>query len=157
MRGNLTKAAIVLLSLEACLCGPATAQRGFQWRGGGGWGPDGAYARLYDPSTIQTVSGEIVGIEHMTPQKGMGAGVHLLLKTAGETIPIHLGPAWYVEHQDVTVASGDRVEVQGSRISFDGKPAIIAAEVRKGDAALVLRDAAGIPVWAGWRRRGAPR
>jgi hypothetical protein len=29
---------------------------------------------------------------------------------------------------------------------------VMAAEVRKGDRVLVLRDAAGIPVWAGWRQ-----
>jgi len=38
------------------------------------------------------------------------------------------------------------------RVAFDGKPAIIAAEVKKGDSTLVLRDSAGIPPWAGWRR-----
>jgi hypothetical protein len=29
--------------------------------------------------------------------------------------------------------------------------AIIAAEIRKGDEALMLRDANGSPMWAGWR------
>jgi hypothetical protein len=43
--------------------------------------------------------------------------------------------------------------VRGSRVTFDGKPAIIAATVRKGDEELALRDAAGRPVWSGWRRR----
>lgn len=32
------------------------------------------------------------------------------------------------------------------------QPAVIAVEVRKGDRTLTLRDASGIPVWAGWRR-----
>jgi hypothetical protein len=40
----------------------------------------------------------------------------------------------------------------GSRITYEGKPAIIAAEVKKGDEVLRLRDEKGIPVWAG--RRG---
>ncbi|HEU4344281.1 MAG TPA: hypothetical protein VFU31_22205 [Candidatus Binatia bacterium] len=47
----------------------------------------------------------------------------------------------------------DRVEVKGARITFEGKPAIIASEVKKGDEVLRLRDDAGFPVWAGWRRR----
>jgi hypothetical protein len=51
------------------------------------------------------------------------------------------------------IAAGDKIEVKGSRISFGGKPAIIAAEVRKGSAALMLRDPNGVPAWAGWRRR----
>jgi hypothetical protein len=41
--------------------------------------------------------------------------------------------------------------VKGSRIIYNGKAAIIAAEVKKGDALLKLRDENGIPAWAGWR------
>jgi hypothetical protein len=36
---------------------------------------------------------------------------------------------------------------------FDGKPTIIAAEVKKGDGILKLRDKNGFPMWAGWRKR----
>jgi hypothetical protein len=46
----------------------------------------------------------------------------------------------------------DESEVKGSRIIFEGKPAIIAAEVIKGDEVLTLRDASGFPAWNGWRR-----
>jgi hypothetical protein len=35
---------------------------------------------------------------------------------------------------------------EGSRITFEGKHIIIAAEVKKGDETLVLRDASGFPV-----------
>jgi hypothetical protein len=35
---------------------------------------------------------------------------------------------------------------------MNGKPALIAAEVKKGDALLRLRDESGIPAWAGWRK-----
>jgi hypothetical protein len=52
----------------------------------------------------------------------------------------------------VKIEPKDKVEVTGSRITFDGKPAIIAAEVKKGDEALKLRDDNGFPVWSGWRR-----
>ncbi|MFI5168398.1 MAG: DNA-binding protein, partial [Thermoanaerobaculales bacterium] len=88
----------------------------------------------------------------MTPSKGMGRGVHLMLKTDKETISVHLGPVWYVEHQDTKIAAGDKIEVKGSRITYQGKLAIIAAEIHKGDEVLMLRDANGIPMWAGWRR-----
>ena len=37
-------------------------------------------------------------------------------------------------------------------VKIDGKEALIASEVKKGDETLVLRDSAGIPAWAGWRR-----
>jgi hypothetical protein len=37
-------------------------------------------------------------------------------------------------------------------VTFEGKPAIIAAEIKKGDETLRLRDDAGVPAWSGWRR-----
>jgi len=60
--------------------------------------------------------------------------------TGGGTVAVHLGPEWYIERLDGKLAKGDAVEVKGSRVTFAGNPAIIAAEVKKGDAVLKLRD-----------------
>ncbi len=110
--------------------------------------------RLYDPKTVETISGEIVSVERIGAPNGMG-GVHATLRSdKGETIPVHLGPSWYLDKQSVTLAPGDQITVRGSRITFEGKPAIIAAEVTKGGQVLRLRNDNGVPVWAGWRRRG---
>ena len=84
--------------------------------------------------------------------KGMYSGVHVMLKTDKETISVQLGPEWYIERLDTKIVKGDTIEVKGSRVMFADKPAIIAAEVKKGDSTLVLRDVSGIPAWAGWRR-----
>ncbi|RJQ39332.1 MAG: DNA-binding protein [Nitrospiraceae bacterium] len=129
------------------------AQRGMNWRGSGGWGPEGQYGRMYNPKTIESISGEVASVEKISPIKGMCYGVHLILKTDKETISIHLGPGWYIENQDIKIQPKDRIEVKGSRITFQGSPAIIAAEVKKADKILRLRDESGIPFWAGWRRR----
>jgi hypothetical protein len=83
----------------------------------------------------------------------MSAGVHMIMQTDKEQISVHLGPGFYVENQDVKIESKDKVEVKGSRVTFGGKPAIIAAEVKKGDEVLKLRDDNGFPMWSGWRRR----
>jgi hypothetical protein len=131
----------------------ALAQRGPMWKGGGGWGPGTPYGRMYNPQTVETISGEVVSVDKITPTKGMAHGVHATVKTDKDTISVHLGPGWYIENQDVKIALKDKIEVKGSRITFDSKPAIIAAEVKKGDDVLVLRDASGFPVWSGWRRR----
>jgi len=128
------------------------AQRGMKWTGSGGWGMGGQYGRMYDPKTVETIGGEVVSVDEMRPMKGMSSGVHLTVKTGTETISVHLGPAWYIANQDVKISSGDKVSITGSRITFNGKPAIIAAEVKKGDEILKLRDENGYPVWSGWRR-----
>jgi hypothetical protein len=131
----------------------AQPRGGMMWRGSGGWGPGTPYNRNYDQKSLETVSGEVVAVDLLTPGKGMSTGVHLNLKTDKEIVSVHLGPAWYLENQDVKIEKKDRVEVTGSRITFGGKPAIIASEVRKGDEVLTLRDKAGLPVWSAWRRR----
>jgi hypothetical protein len=122
------------------------------WRGSGGWGMGGSYQRIYNPATVETLTGEVLAVERIRPVRGMSYGVHLLMKTPEETISVHLGPAWYIERLDTKIAKGDRIEVKGSRVTVMGKPAIIAQEVKKGDSRLVLRDSSGIPAWAGWRR-----
>jgi hypothetical protein len=128
-------------------------QRGMKWQGSGNWGPGTQYGRLYNPQTMETVKGEVVGVDTITPIKGMSSGVHLMVKTEKETISVHLGPVWYIERQDMKIDPGDKVEITGSRIIFQGKPAIIAAEVKNGAEILKLRDENGFPVWSGWRRR----
>ncbi|OPX99018.1 MAG: hypothetical protein A4E58_00529 [Syntrophorhabdus sp. PtaB.Bin006] len=129
------------------------AQRGMRWKGSGGWGMEGQYGRMYDPKTVETIAGEVTGVQRITPMKGMSYGVHLIVKTDKETLPVHLGPAWYIENQDIRIQVKDRIEVRGSRIAFQGKPAIIAAEVKKGDEILQLRNENGFPAWSGWRQR----
>jgi len=60
--------------------------------------------------------------------------------------------SWYIENRDIRIEPKDKIEVAGSRITYQGKPAIIAAKVKKGDEVLKLRDENGLPVWAGWRK-----
>jgi hypothetical protein len=148
---SLVIAAIAVLF--AAVSSNAQPGPGMMWRGSGGWGPGTQYNRMYDPKTVETISGEVISIGQFTPAKGMFGGIHMNVKTGKETISVHLGPSWYLENQDVKIEAKDRVEVKGSRIAFGGKPAIIAAEVRKGQEVLTLRDESGFPAWMAWRRR----
>ena len=146
---------IIITILVAALILVATAAFAQGWkgyRGSGGWGLGTPYTGLFNPSTVETIAGEVQKVEAVVPMKGMNTGVQLILKSDKETIPVHMGPGWYIERLDTKIEKGDKVEIRGSRVNFGGKPAIIAAEIRKGNAALMLRDSSGIPVWAGWRR-----
>ncbi len=121
-------------------------------RGMGEWERGSRYNRMFDPKTVETVRGEVVSVDKIVPRKGMSYGLHAVLKTDKEEISVHLGPGWYMEKQEFKVATGDTIEVKGSRIAFRGKPAIIAEEVKKGEGVLKLRDEAGVPAWSGGRR-----
>jgi hypothetical protein len=109
-----------------------------------------AAQRNYDPKTVETIQGKVVSVEK-TPSKGRSYGIHLILQTDKETIPVHLGPGWYVEKQTPRIEPNDTVTVTGSRVTVGAKPAIIAAQVKKGNDILKLRDENGIPTW---RRAG---
>jgi DNA/RNA endonuclease YhcR with UshA esterase domain len=84
----------------------------------------------------------------------MGMGIHLNLQTDKETIAVHLGPDWFMKKQSPQIETGDAIEVTGSRVTFDGKPAIIAAEIKKGNKVIKLRDQNGVPLWSGRGRQG---
>jgi hypothetical protein len=145
----------VVCVLGLGLVSEAFCQRGQMgnWQGSGGWGMGTPYQRLYDPSTVVAVSGVVESVERIAPRKGMNPAISLVVKTDKETLTIHLGPEWYIGRLDTKIEKGDKLEIKGSRVTLEGKPIIIAQELKKGENSLVLRDNTGIPVWAGWRRR----
>ena len=126
------------------------AQRGRGWRGGCGNGSP--CCRTYNSETEETISGEVVSVDKIVRGKEGFYGIHITVRTDKETVTVHLGPGWYIENQDTKIEIKDKVEITGSKISYEGKTAIIAYEVKKGDDTLVLRDAHGFLAWRGWRR-----
>jgi len=136
----------LVLTASLALAGPG------KWggRGSGGWGMGTPYQGMYDPAKVESIAGEVIALEQTVPMKRMNQGIALVVKTEKETVSVHLGPTWYLERRDEKIVKGDKVEVKGVRTTLLGKPDVIAAEVRNGDKTLVHRDAAGVPVWAGW-------
>lgn len=140
---------VFVLTASLAVAGPGR----WSGRGSGGWGMGTPYQGMYNPATQVTISGEVVGIEKTVPMRRMNEGLAAVIKTEKETVTVHLGPTWYLERLDEKIAKGDKVEIKGVRTTLAGKPVILAAEVKKGDKVLVLRDSAGVPVWAGWGMR----
>lgn len=129
------------------------AQGRMGWGRGGGWGHGSQYCSMYNAQAVETIAGKVLSVDQITPMRGMHYGIHLMVKTEKEEISVHLGPGWFLENQDMAVEANDQVEITGSRITYEGKPALIAAEVKKGENVLILRDKNGFPAWSGWRRR----
>ena len=136
-----------LIIVALVMCGFSVAPTTLaQARRGAGGGP---LARTYDTNTVETIRGEVLSVEKASPPQDRGYGIHLVLKTDKETIPVHLGPASYVEQQAPRIEPKDNVEVTGSRVTLEGKSALIAAQIKIGNHVLKLRDEAGRPAWAG--------
>jgi hypothetical protein len=105
--------------------------------------------RFYDPETVETIQGKVLSVEKTATGNNRGYRVHLMLQTDKETISVRLGPAWYIDKQTPRIEANDTVTVTGSRVTVDGKPTIIAAQITKGNDILKLRDDNGIPAWTG--------
>jgi hypothetical protein len=124
---------------------------------GPGWGckNDGNCAqgcgsnRMYDTARVETVTGQVVSLEPLACRRGNCQGIGLTLNSGAANIAVHLGPQWYLDTQSVKLAAGDTVEIKGSRAFRRGEDIFIASEVKKGSEVMKLRDASGVPAWAG--------
>jgi hypothetical protein len=105
----------------------------------------------YDASKEVKVKGSIEDIKEMTMGKGE-VGVHLMVKTATETIEVRLCPSGYLKDFEFALAKGQQVEVTGSKVKVEEKDVILAREVVQGNNTLTLRDKQGSPVWT-WLKK----
>ena len=128
--------------LSLVLAGAAWGQTGP--RDGPGGGPSG----LYDPQTVATVSGVVVSLTPPQAEAGLPYLAYLTLRTETGKIKVFLGPSLYVDKLPVQINVLDKIQVTGSKITWEGKPVILAAEVKKGDQVLKLRETNGTPVGA---------
>jgi hypothetical protein len=133
---------LIAIAISTLSVASALAQRGM----GQGAG------RMYDPATETTVKGTVEEVKQIPGQRGGASGTHLIVKTDKETLEVHLGPTAFLEKEKFTFAKGDQIQVTGSKVKIGGADALLAREVKKGDKALTLRNAQGIPVWSGGRR-----
>jgi hypothetical protein len=130
------------------------AQMAMRWIGTEGWGQATPYERLFNQYNLQVITGSIYRIDTITPMTGMTVGIQLVIRTATrEEVAVHLGPSWYIRHQDMDLTLNDNVEIRGARFSLKGKNVMAAFEVRTPDRVLLLRDEDNVPYWCGWRKR----
>ena len=118
---------------------------------GRGWGRWAQADHRYDVETVETVKGTVEDVAYVAPTRGLGPGpgVHFTLKRGSEMLDVMLGPVTYLNEQAEPFEKGDAVTVVGSRITLDGKPALIAKTLTFGDKTIALRDDAGFPKWRG--------
>jgi hypothetical protein len=102
----------------------------------------------YDVAKEVTLTGTVDTVK-IIPGPGQQSGVHLMLKTAKETIEIDLGPDWFLTQQKIQFAAGDAVTVIGSRVKIAANESVIARQIKRGEVTLTFRDEKGFPRWSG--------
>jgi hypothetical protein len=137
------------LAATATPCGPDGHCRCGHGPQAGLAGPP-AGARLYDPDTVTTLRGVAADVAVVPGRRGSG-GLHVTLEADGKATEVHVGPTWFLERQGLELARGDSVEVTGSLVEKNGKPVLIARDLKKGAKTFTLRDERGVPTWAGRR------
>lgn len=115
-------------------------------------GKGGESGGQYNPKTVVTVSGVVVSKTQPSVQQGLPYLVYLTLETEKGQIAIFLGPNLYVDQLPVKIKALDKIQVTGSKVMLGGKTVILAAEVKKGDQVLKVRDLHGVPLWSGGGR-----
>ena len=101
----------------------------------------------YDQSAERTVSGLVLGgRDFQCPVSGT-LGSHITVKTDTATIEVHLAPASFIKQYEILIRKDDNITVVGSRIMFEGKPALIAKSIVIGRDTYNFRDPKGRPLW----------
>jgi hypothetical protein len=121
---------------------------------GGAWGqsapPDrkkGSPGRVYNPQTVVTVSGIVVSVNAPPRDDGLPYLVYLTLQVGAEKISVFLGPNLYVDKLAGKIQALDKIQVTGSKVTWQGKPVIVAAEIKKGNQVFPFRRPDGTPYW----------
>ncbi len=107
-----------------------------------------ATAPKYNPATEGKFTGTVVQVvDRICPVSG-GMGSHVMLKLDdGTVIEVHMAPTKFVKTYELIFKEGDKLEVTGSKITFEDKETIFAREVRRGEDTFLFRDKNGNPVW----------
>jgi hypothetical protein len=135
-RANLIRTSAVCLTLLG-MCGVAAAQT----QHASAKPP----ALKYDLKAEKKIKGTVQ--EMKLEGQGRGALMHLVLKTASDTVNVYLCPERFIKDMGIELKAGDEVEVIGSPATDNGISIILAREIDKGSDAYVLRDEKGVPVW----------
>src|SRR5690554_2605515 len=112
----------VLINLIVMLVFPfyVDAQMGMKFRGSDGWGIQSQYERFFNNYSLNRYYGKITEIDTITPMHDMGSGIQLKLKGDREEYIVHLGPSWFIIHQDMSLGDRKSTRLNSShvRISY---------------------------------------
>lgn len=115
----------------------------------GVWVRDGLVLKNLDHNTSQTFSGEITDVTQVSvSSRSNDKAKALKINTPGGTQTVLLGPTAYLDQQPkISCKKGDRVTIQASRATVDGKEHWVATSIEYGGQRTVLIDESGNPSW----------
>lgn len=109
--------------------------------------PPAQHNYKYEVASQQTVEGIVSDTRDYSCPVSGALGAHIVIKSVGSEIEAHLAPVTFLKQYDININKGDRVTVVGSRIVYEGKPALIAKTVTVNHDTYNFRDDKGRPLW----------
>jgi hypothetical protein len=101
----------------------------------------------YNSQTVSTFKGQIVSVQRYNFVNKPAPYIQFILHTEGKDYTILAGPEWYVSSQGMILVTGEKIEVEGSLITINGKEIVLAQVLKKEGSVLKLRDKNGTPIW----------
>jgi len=103
----------------------------------------------YDATKETKIKGVVEDFREVPGEQGT---LHLVVKTESKTVLVHVGPTEFLKEIDTSFNKGDQVTVTGAVWpGTSGEEEILAREITDGQNTSTLRDAKGVPIWAGWK------
>jgi len=94
-----------------------------------------------------TITGVIEQVsDYRCPISGT-IGSHLTISNPDGTVEVHLAASKFLKKYGFEFVKGDTVKVTGTQAIFDGKPAMLARQVKVGKRTYFFRDETGMPLW----------
>ena len=108
----------------------------------------------YDRNTVVKISGPVA----VPPRPLAGGLIAFDLNLPGEQMVVVLGPAWYLQDDNLDWKVGDQVTVRGSLAQGkDGRTYLLTQRISApGGATIELRGENGSPSWSSGLRGGQP-
>jgi hypothetical protein len=106
-----------------------------------------AHEYKYDAAKQIVVDGYVEDVrDYRCPVSGT-VGAHITVKGSSGTIEVHLAPVTFMKKYEIVINKGDKVAIQGAKILFEGKPALLAKTVVDDNTTFAFREADGRPLW----------
>jgi len=101
----------------------------------------------YDSGKQVSISGVVQEVKaYKCPVTGT-VGAHITVATVASSIEVHLAPVSFLKRYEIVINKGDKVEIQGAKIEFENKPALLAKLIAIDKTTYAFRDPAGKPLW----------
>jgi len=101
----------------------------------------------YNAAHEVTIAGVVEDVRDFYCPVNGAVGAHLIIATDAGKVQVHVAPVQFLDSQQRHFAAGDRVEVVGSRVMFQGHQDVIARTIARNGEAVPLRKTDGKPLW----------